>query len=76
MKRSLNIKNKSLVKFESFGSPGITPTRNCTHFLKIGFVVAESEKERKKFIFMPIKYMQFRVGAIPRLPNFSFKMCY
>ena len=24
-----------------YGSLGIAPTRNCTHFLKIGFVVAE-----------------------------------
>ena len=43
-----------------FGSLGIAPTRNCTHFLKIGFVVAgggfyyyyilqgnKSDKERK-----------------------------
>ena len=42
------------------GSPGIAPTRNCTHFLKIGLVVArggfysyhihqgnKSDKERK-----------------------------
>ena len=43
-----------------YGSLGITPTQNCTHFLKIGFVVAgggfysyyihkgsKSDKERK-----------------------------
>ena len=54
-----------------FGSLGIAPTRNCTHFLKIGFVVAgggfysyyiqrgnKSDKERKivrKLSFMHTK---------------------
>ena len=70
------------------------PTGNCTHFLKIGFVVAggglysyyihlgnKSGKERKiarkKLSFMLTKrfdtffkrWVQFRVGAIPRLPS-------
>ena len=77
-----------------FGILGITPTQNCTHFLKIGFVVAkggfysyyihqgnESDKERKilrkKLGFMHTKrfytffkrWVQFRAGAIPRLPR-------
>ena len=68
--------------------------RDCTHFLKIGFVVAggrfysyfiqqgnKLDKERKiakkKLSFIHTKrintsfkkWVQFRVGAIPRLPK-------
>ena len=75
------------------GSLGIAPIRECTHFLKIGFVVAEDgfysyyihqvnklDKERKivrkrlsfmhtkRFNTLFKKWVQFRVGAIPRLP--------
>ena len=41
------IQHSDLLSFDSFfsgiytGSLGIAPTGNCTHFLKIGFVVAE-----------------------------------
>ena len=76
------------------GSLGIAPTPNCSHFLKIVFVVAwggfysyfihqgnKSYKKgkivRKKLNFMHTKisniyfksWVQFRVGAIPRLPG-------
>ena len=79
--------------YEKNGSLGIAPTWDCTHILKIGFVVSgggfysyyipqgnKSFKERKivrkKLSFMHIKrfttffkiWVQFRVGAIPRLP--------
>ena len=82
-----------MVLYNLYGSLGIAPTRNCTHFLKIGFVVAgggfysyyihqgnKSDKERKivrkKLSFMHTKrfntffkrWVQFRVGRIPRLP--------
>ena len=74
------------------------PTRNCTHFLKIWFVVAsgwfysynihrgnKSDKEKKivrtnlSFIHTKIfnkffkRWVQFRVGAIPRLPWKSYQ---
>ena len=72
---------------------GIAPTRNYTHFLKIGFAVAEggfnsyyiqqgnkSDKERKivkkslihtkRFNTFFKRWLQFRVGAISRLPLF------
>ena len=74
-------------------SLGIAPIRDCTHFLKVVFVVAgggfysyihqgnklDKEKKivRKKLSFMHtkgintfFKWVQSRVGAIPRLPNF------
>ena len=87
--------NRKLIIFN--GSLGIAPTRNCTHFLKIAFVVDrggfysyyiyqgnKSDKERKivskKLIFIDIKgfntffkiWVQFRVGAIPRLPSLIY----
>ena len=68
-------------------SLGIAPIRNCTHFLKIGFLVfipiistkgINQIKKGKKRSFMHIKifnifskiWVQFCVGAIPRLPFF------
>ena len=79
-----------LYRYVLLGSRGIEPTRNGTHFLKIGFVVAGvgfipiiSDKERKivrkMLSFMHTKrfnacfkrWVQFLVGAIPRLPFFS-----
>ena len=60
-----------------------TYTRNCTHFLKFGFVIAgggffsyyihqgnKSEKENQ-IVRKKLSFMQFRVGAIPRLPKKS-----
>ena len=57
----------SLVSFCKIGSLGIAPTRNCTHFLKIGFWSTgagffpyyihqgnKSDKERQKLSFMHI----------------------
>ena len=75
------------------GSLSITPTRNCTHFLKSVFVVAgggffpiifikeinqikngNCKKKNKLNVYKKIYYIfklwvQFRVGAISRLPQ-------
>ena len=88
------IKLRDREQYNLDGSLGIAPTRNCTHFLKIGFQVAvvgfysyyihqgnksdqEREIVRNKLSFNYTKrsntffkrWVQFCVGAIPRLPN-------
>ena len=57
------------------GSIGIVPTRDCTHLLKIGFVVAGGgfysyyiHQGNKLVKENKIKVSLARVGAIPRLP--------
>ena len=66
------------------GSLGIAPTRNCTHFLKIGYVVARGgvfsnkginqskkgklEENIKFYAYKKILYIFLKMGAIPRLP--------
>jgi hypothetical protein len=94
------IKLRDREQYNLDGSLGIAPTRNCTHFLNTGFVVAgggfnsyyikegnKSDKGRKivrkNLSFMHRKrfnnsfkrWVQFRVGAIPRLPKFLYSLC-